>query len=151
MRRSTDPVDRILAKIRVTRLGCWETHLAISKDGYARVADLRGGRKQYLAHRVIYEHFQGTIPEGLTIDHLCRNRACCNPAHLEPVTTQENTRRGECSQWRLAHTHCVNGHEYTEANTRIEATGARRCKTCNNLAGKVSKQRKQDRIKAGQA
>ncbi len=67
------------------------------------------------AHAVAYEHFIGPVPEGLELDHLCRVRACCNPAHLEPVTHAENVRRGE----RANRTHCPAGHEYNEANTQV--------------------------------
>ena len=140
---NSDPVDLVLRGITVSRLGCWEPKQKPTPYGYVRIQDKRGPKlKNIMAHRLIYEHFNGPIPDGLQIDHLCRNRACCNPAHLEPVTQQENIARGECSQWRLEHTHCPNGHEYTEANTRIEKTGARRCRTCLNQLSRDYKRRK---------
>ncbi|WP_414654556.1 HNH endonuclease signature motif containing protein [Intrasporangium sp.] len=67
----------------------------------------------------------GPIPEGLVLDHLCRNRACCNPAHLEPVTIRENILRGEPAN----RTHCPHGHAYTPENTRID-NNMRSCRTC---------------------
>lgn len=88
-----------------------------------------------LAHRVAYEALVGPIPEGLTIDHLCRVKLCVNPAHLEPVTRRENIRRA-AEQDRP--THCPQGHEYTPENTRVRVrTDASRpglqraCKACH--------------------
>lgn len=77
------------------------------------------------AHRVVYELERGPIPEGLQIDHLCRNCACVNPDHLEPVTNAENQRRAA-----LARTHCKHGHEFSPENTFRQANGARGCIKC---------------------
>ena len=57
--------------------------------------------KKYYTHRVAYEELVGPIPDGLVLDHLCRNRRCCNPEHLEPVTDGENTRRGNHTKLSL--------------------------------------------------
>lgn len=87
--------ERVMARVRVDETsGCWIFTGAISTSGYGRVG--LGARSEGLAqaHRVTYEHLVGPIPEGLDIDHLCRVRACVNPAHLEPVTRRENCRRG---------------------------------------------------------
>jgi hypothetical protein len=86
--------ERVMARVRVDESGCWIFTGALSTSGYGRVG--RGARAEGLAqtHRVTYEHLVGPIPEGLDIDHLCRVRACCNPAHLEPVTRRENCLRG---------------------------------------------------------
>ena len=79
------------------------------------------------AYRLSYEHHVGPIPDGLTIDHLCRNPICVNPEHLEPVTRSENARR----QWiGKQKTHCPAGHLYDEGNTYIDKKGGRRCRTC---------------------
>lgn len=71
---------------------CWPWVGARNSAGYGVV---RINGINHLAHRVAYERTVGPIPEGLTIDHLCRTRSCCNPAHMEPVTREENGRRGE--------------------------------------------------------
>lgn len=82
------------------------------------------------AHRMSYETFVGPIPDGLQLDHLCRNRACIRPAHLEAVSAAENTRRGASA----TKTHCKSGHEYTPENTYLRprrASGGRRdCRVC---------------------
>lgn len=72
--------------------GCWIWQWALHPENGYGIWNVRGKRGQQ-AHRHYYEMLVGPIPEGLTIDHLCRNRPCVNPAHLEPVTSQENRRR----------------------------------------------------------
>lgn len=83
------------------------------------------------AHRVSYETFVGPIPAGLTLDHLCRNTLCINPAHLEPVTIKENVLRGDGPTARNARkTHCDRGHAFDETNTGPNANGGRSCRAC---------------------
>lgn len=84
------------------------------------------GRK-VRAHRFSYERFVGPIPDGLELDHLCRNTRCVNPEHLEPVTRAENLRRAHWPNSRK--THCKHGHEYTSENT-YHWRGHRVCRTC---------------------
>lgn len=110
--------------------GCWTWAGTIDQDGYGSFS--LGSRGHRRAHRLSYEHFVGPIPEGLTIDHLCRNRACVNPAHMEPVTNRENVLRGEGITAELARqTACKHGHEFTPENTYLWR-GKRICRACRD-------------------
>jgi hypothetical protein len=79
----------------------------------------------------LWEHLVGPVPDGLELDHLCRNPGCVNPDHLEPVTHKENMLRGfNPSATNARKTHCHKGHFFDAENTYIATTGARRCRTC---------------------
>lgn len=133
MRFARDPIlrdlpERFNSKIAVTSAGCWEWTASVERGGYGRY---RVGSKTRLAHRVSYEHLVGPIPDGLQLDHLCRNRRCVNPAHLEPVTCKENLMRGETEAARnAAKTHCKHGHELTAANVIVKRSVHRACRLC---------------------
>lgn len=126
---------RLLFYSQVTPSGCWEWRGRLDRSGYGR---LRVGDSMHGAHRASYEVFMGPIPTDLTIDHLCRNPKCINPAHLEPVTMRENTLRGVAlsAQYAVA-THCVNGHRFDEENTYRPPVPHRRvCRECNRAAAR---------------
>lgn len=125
--KSTRAREIIEARSVVTESGCWDwTGNIQGAAGYGRIHV--GHRTSTYAHRLSYEAFVGPIPEGLVIDHLCRNRRCVNPAHLEPVTNGENVRRGEgCGAQYAKRTHCARGHLLVPNPKR---PGMRRCADC---------------------
>jgi len=115
---------RSLSKVEHTPTGCWQYTGGLNRDGYPQTTRL--------LHRFVYECLVGPIPAGHELDHVCRNRACLNPLHLEPVTHKVNTLRSNgVTALNARKTHCPHGHEYTERNTYRHA-GRRRCRTCMN-------------------
>lgn len=111
---------------------CW-LWTGATANGYGRI---RIGGRSVSTHRAAYELLIGPIPDGLQIDHLCRNKLCCNPAHLEPVTVRENLLRGDTFNARnAAKTVCHLGHPLSGDNLYI-AVGRRHCRTCRREASR---------------
>lgn len=124
---------RVAATIKVAPNGCWVASAHQHGNGYARTTV--DGRLWYL-HRLAYTRSIGPIPSELQLDHLCRNRACCNPAHLEAVTPQVNTSRSpllSLNNGNLRKTHCLRGHPFSTENTYAHS-GQRLCRTCRKAA-----------------
>ncbi len=117
--------DRFLERVEVTETGCWQWIGMIEENGYAR---FYAGEPDKWAHRIIYKAVVGPIPDGLQIDHLCRNRSCVNPQHLEAVTASENMRRAAPYRW----------HEHGEA---AWLAGRCRCSDCA-AAAKAARDRR---------
>jgi hypothetical protein len=123
--------DRFWTKVDMSAgpAGCWRWRACVGPDGYGR---LMVQKRPVGAHRIAYELLVGPIPAGLELDHLCRNRGCCNPAHLEPVTHRENALRGVgFGGINAKKTHCPHGHPYEGANVYRDANGERRCRECH--------------------
>lgn len=138
--------DRFWSKVTVGSVSeCWEWQDHRKATGYGYIWVLELGQ-QAPAHRVAWELTRGPIPAGLEIDHLCRNRGCVNPAHLEPVSHQENVRRGTSpAAFHAGKTHCKHGHPYgPESQVRHRCQPAsgkarRRCRVCDGERKRRSK------------
>lgn len=129
--------DRFWAKVDRTNT-CWNWTGALTY-GYGRFSL---HTKVVQAHRFSYELLVGPIPEGLQLDHLCRNHSCVNPIHLEPVTGRVNVLRGNTIvAEQAARTHCPKGHAYDDANTRIDAKRCRHCRACQRERARLIRQR----------
>lgn len=145
-----DTKERFWAKVE--KRGCW-LWTGVKSAGYGMLTP-RGKGSTMSAHVFAYEMLVGPVPDGLEIDHLCRNRACVNPEHLEPVTHKVNCRRGKMTPqerfklkqplpepkprgaFNAAKTHCPKGHPYDEENTyyRKGNKNLRECLTCKRAA-----------------
>ncbi len=128
-------------KYVLMQTGCWVWTHALTRGGYGQMG-WKG--KIMKAHRISYELKYGEIPQGLDIDHLCRNRKCVNPAHLEAVSRKVNVLRGTgLAAINAKKTHCIRGHLFDKANTyyqkRTPTRTKRTCRTC-------ARTKKRDRI-----
>jgi hypothetical protein len=134
--------EKIAARVNIAG-ECWEWQGSIQSAGYGK---FQQDGLTILAHRASYEAHVGPIPDGLQLDHLCRNRRCVNPSHLEPVTLRENVLRGEGpSAMQARQTHCIHGHEFTPENTRMKTVGGkwrqRQCCECHRITNRAYRAR----------
>lgn len=130
--------ERWISKIQVDPNGCWIWTAARDGQGYG-ATKVKG--RMVGAHRAIYEHLVGRIPEGLHCDHLCRVRICVNPSHIEIVSCQENVLRGVGHSAQNARkTRCLHGHVFDSDRS----DGKRSCKTCNAKHARNHRRRKME-------
>lgn len=131
-------VDRFWSKVAEQKDGCLTWQGQLSVGGYG-VFNVRKPLRMY-AHRFAYELLVGPIPDGLELDHLCRNRACANVLHLDPVTHAENRARTPAKR------NCPNGHEYTPGNIRTWVTRDgvinRACRQCQHARARAARAKK---------
>ncbi len=124
----------LLARVVKTNT-CWLWTGYVARDGYGRYW---AGDKPVVAHRAVYGVLVGEVPAGKQLDHLCRNRTCVNPTHLEPVTQRENILRGSgLAANNSKKTNCPLGHEYSGTNSR----GNRVCNKCMTIASNKLKEK----------
>lgn len=133
---------RILANSTLTESGCIEWNGYRDKFGYGRVT---AEKSDLFTHRITWAWFNDSeIPEGMSVDHLCMNRACVNPVHLDICPIGENLRRSPTSMPSInkAKTHCYKGHLFAGENLVIDKSGYRACRTCR-LEVKAAYRRRQ--------
>lgn len=134
--RTPTPVqvaERLLANIE-THGDCIVSLYSAGSHGYSQIGwKVKGKVIMRLGHRVAWEAEHGSIPEGMTVDHLCRNRRCINVDHLRLLTNVENARDNGPAR----RTHCPQGHPYDESNTyRPPGSGHRKCRACATAAAR---------------
>jgi hypothetical protein len=130
-----DLQERILSRVDIRDEGyktpCWISNRAAQPNGYTKIG-ING--VTWLTHRAAYTAFVGPIPDGLELDHLCRNVACCNPGHLEPVTSSVNVERRA-----ILVTHCKRGHPLSGANLYLRPDRkGRMCRICRSAAQRAT-------------
>lgn len=134
-------LTRFNAKYTIDINNCWVWHASKLKNGYALFTDQNG--KTVTGHRWSYQQFIGLIPNGLVVDHICRNPSCVNPNHLQAISQSNNIKRSLLVKVRSARTHCKHGHEFTPENTKyIKGQRGRRCAACAYISKLNSKRNK---------
>lgn len=138
-RTRAEVINQIASQFEVADNGCWLWQGHITNAGYGRMSWKRGDLMTRGAHRIALEAIGEAVPTDLVVDHLCRQRNCVNPDHLEVVTGRENVMRSDIAVGSInaRKTHCVNGHPYSEENTytytfrpEVRKATMRRCRTC---------------------
>jgi hypothetical protein len=134
--------ERLQSGVVKNDKGCWLWTRRINDNGYGRI---KISGVDNLAHRLFYELHKGEIPSDLQIDHLCRNRACVNPEHLEAVTQRVNMLRGiGPAATKSKQTHCIRGHELAGENLRFFRNGCRWCRECKRIDNRERKRMQRD-------
>jgi hypothetical protein len=141
----TDAIERFMSKVVKLPDGCWQWIGKIHhQNGYGRFCVKK---RQFQAHRWLYENLRGSVPINLDLDHLCRRRDCVNPDHVEPVSRRENLLRGNTIPAKhAAKTHCPQGHPYDSENTYLYR-GLRYCRICRD-AHRLKHKLKSKRVRA---
>jgi len=130
---------KILSNIAINNYsGCWNWTKAKNQKGYGH---FKINDKSLKPHRIVFETFNGEIKKNYVIDHLCKNRICCNPDHLRQVTIKQNTLENSNSLQSInaRKTHCIRGHIFDDSNTYLihYKNGIKRqCKKCKKLYNK---------------
>jgi hypothetical protein len=137
-----DPMERFVGHIDLLSNGCWQWRGSLANGGYGHYSVRR---TIFYAHRFSYWLYKGDIPKGLDLDHLCRNRGCVNPDHLEIVTNKENVLRGTGSSAQYARRdRCKNGHKFDDTNTKLRGR-ARVCRKCSAIRCRIYKAKKKSK------
>lgn len=122
-------IDNFWNRVDKTSNDCWDWLGVKNQFGYGRVWLAQGGTK--VAHRMAWELVKGPIRDGFNLDHLCRNRGCVNPSHLEPVTQLENVNRGLKGVNLTRTTHCKRGHDLSVEGLYYHPSGTNTCRGCD--------------------
>ena len=129
----------------IAKNGCWDWQGYVDKTGYA---GFLVNHKRLLVHRFSYEIFNGHIPNGITVDHICKNRKCVNPWHLDLTTRFENVQRGANKIAQNAgKLNCPQGHSYSGENLYVTKKGFRQCKTCQKIRYRKNQSKKESQTK----
>lgn len=136
MEMTNFPIERFMAKVQIGEHWIWTGARGGNGNYGIFTWVVNGTRVTKVAHRWSYMYYVGLIPNGLVLDHLCRNRACINPSHLEPVTNQTNTDRGANAKREV----CGKGlHPMSGSNILVHPNG-RMCRACTNARTRAWKE-----------